>query len=237
MNPVASELFHLPVTNWQMVKHLAAKDWQFNRGPLIAYLVVGLLAAAVLSIPHTTAFYVAAVLLISAVNIAGIHLVVTTVLHERKNQNLAFVMSLPVSYWEYTLAKMLVNIGVFLVFWLILSCSVLGVTLSFDSVNNGVLPFMIIALLELFIAFILLFAIAIVTESEAITVVFMTLASIGVSLFWHFTASVEAIGAQMQGDVIDWNSTVLTFIGIEILILLVALLGTLFMQSRKTDFL
>lgn len=224
-------------TNWTMVKHLAYKDWHFNRKPLMAYFFVGLIAVAALSVPHSTGFYIGAVLLISAVNIAGIHLVVATVLHERKNQNLAFVMSLPISYQDYTQAKMLINMGVFLAFWLVLTTSVIAMTLSLESVNDGLVPFMVIALLELFIAFVLLFAVAIVTESEAFTVVFMTLTSIGISLFWHFTASVNAIGAQMQGDQIDWNNTVLTFIGTEICVLVIAVLSIFYFQSRKTDFL
>lgn len=107
--------------NWTMIKQLAAKDWYFTRAPLIAYLIIGLIATLMLTVPGSTSFLFGAVLLISAVNIAGIHLAVATILNERKNQNLAFVMSLPVSYLDYTLAKMLINVGVFLVFWLTLA--------------------------------------------------------------------------------------------------------------------
>ena len=99
------------------------------------------------------------------------------------------------------------------------------------------LPFLAIGLLELLIAFLLLFAIALVTESEIFTVVFMTVASISISLFWHITASVDAIGSQMQGNQIDWNATVLTFIAVEVMFSVFIIIGAFYMQSRKTDFL
>lgn len=223
--------------NWTLIKHLAAKDWYLNRLPLMAYLVLGLIAVALLSIPGMTGFYMGAVLLISSVSIAGIHLTVATILQERKNQNLPFVMSLPISYLDYTLAKMLLNIGVFLVLWLILMLSVVVLTLTLENVRDGIIPFITIALLELLIAFTLLLAVAMVTESEAVTVVFMTIGNICVPLFWHFTASIEAIGAQMQTDQIDWNSTVLTFVVVEAIIILVTIAATFYLQSRKTDFL
>lgn len=223
--------------NWPMIKHVMAKDWYFNRLALMGYFLLGLMSVALLAVKNTGAFYAGAVILISSLIVMGWHLIFVTVIKERKSQTLPFLMSLPISPMDYTVAKMLINVGAFLVIWLLLAVSTFGVILNVDTIPNGLVTFASIALLELVIAFLIILAIAIITESETYSVIVLTISNISVSLFWFWLTSISAIGSQMSSQEIDWNSTVLTFLAVEVVIGLAAICTAFYFQSKKQDFL
>jgi len=223
--------------NWTMIKHLVAKDWHFNRVPLLLYTIVGIIALAILPFKQEGLFYVSMVLLISAVIVVGAHLIFVTVVIERKEQTLPFIMSLPVSFMEYTMAKIVINIGTFLGIWLFLTAGTIGVIVFVDAIPNGLIPYTTIALIELIAAYVLVLSVSMVSESEAWTIVVMTITNICVSLFWYFLGSFESIAKHIEGEVAVWNSTAFTFIAVELAVI-TALIGmTFFFQSRKKEFL
>ena len=88
-----------------------------------------------------------------------------TVVNERKQHNLAFVMSLPISPMEYTAAKVVGNLSAFLVVWAAIAIGVLG-TLARTGVFGGLIPFGLVVALAPFVVFCLLLSVAIVVESE-----------------------------------------------------------------------
>ena len=99
--------------NTSRVKRLILKDWYFNRGAIAAYVVVGLLSLLAIGLGGEGGFYGGSILLITVLISIGIHLVMITVIHERTEQTLPFVMTLPVSAKEYTTAKILANMLIF----------------------------------------------------------------------------------------------------------------------------
>ncbi|TQV76561.1 hypothetical protein FLL45_00950 [Aliikangiella marina] len=223
--------------NWIMIKHLIAKDWHFNRIPLMLYTLVGFIALAMLPFNQQGLFYVSMVLLISSVIVVGAHLVFVTVVIERKEQTLPFVMSLPISFMDFTMAKLLVNLGAFMTIWFVLVAGMMGIIFSVDTLPNGLVPYATIALIELIVAYVLVLSVAIVTESEAWTIVVMTLTNVCVSLFWYFLGSFESIAKYIEGEVAVWNSTAFAFIAIEIGIIATMIGLVFYFQSRKTEFL
>lgn len=223
--------------NWTMIKQLIRKDWQFNRNALVLYTLIGFLAVGLLTLSIKGAFYTGVVLIISAVIVVGAHLIFVTVLMERKEQNLAFIMSLPVSFMEYTTAKLLFNIGAFSISWILLYISTLIAIIQTDTIDNGFLPFATIALIELFVAYVIVLGIAVITESEAWTIVTITVSNISVSLFWYFLGSFEEISNYTNAESPVWNSTAITFIAAEITIILLMISLVFYFQSRKHDFL
>jgi len=223
--------------NWTMIKHLVVKDWQFNRFYLSLYTLVGVLSLLLFLLENKAAFYVGNVLIISAVIVVGAHLIFATVILERKEQTLPFVMSLPVSYMEYTMAKIILNLGAYLLIWSMLAIGVFVVMNTIDTIPNGLIPFTAIALLELVVAYILVLSIAIITESEAWTIVILTITNICVSLFWYLLGTVESINQYMSGDSAVWNTTTMGFISVELIIVLTLIGITFYFQSKKQDFL
>src|ERR1700678_1720248 len=93
--------------NYSMIRILILKDWYLQRWSVLASLLGGLIALGIVCLGGNAAFMVGLVLLITALIAVGAQLAVTTMVNERKEQTLPFVMSLPISYREYTSAKLL----------------------------------------------------------------------------------------------------------------------------------
>ena len=223
------------VNNPSMVNAIIRKDWYFNKHTLLLFFILGLVSVTLLSF-NNRAFYIGMVLLLSIVILIGALLVINTVVNERKNQTLAFLISLPITYMDYTKAKMILNLLAYFVVWLILVVGTIGVLYYSEHLPNGLIPYALIILIELMVAFILVLGTALVTESEKWTIVVMSITNIGVSLFMFLIASMESIKQHMEGQVAVWNSTAFIVIGIEISVALIIIGITFYLQSRKKDF-
>lgn len=224
------------VNNPSMVKALIRKDWYFNKHTLLLFFILGLVSVALLSF-ESRAFYIGMVLLLSIVILTGALLVINTVVNERKNQTLAFLISLPITYMDYTKAKMILNLLAYFIVWLILVVGTIGVLYYSEHLPNGLIPYALIILIELMVAFILILGTALVSESEKWTIVVMSITNIGVSLFMFLIASMKSINQHMEGPIAVWNSTALMIIGIELIIGVVIIGLTFYLQSRKKDFI
>jgi hypothetical protein len=111
--------------NYSMIRILILKDWYLQRWSVLASLLGGLIALGIVCLGGNAAFMVGLVLLITALIAVGAQLAVTTMVNERKEQTLPFVMSLPISYREYTSAKLLGTLLIFMLPWLTLVMAVL----------------------------------------------------------------------------------------------------------------
>lgn len=223
--------------NASIVKQLINKDWQLNKSLLSLYVLIGFASLWLFTIPGDFFFTLGIIALISILSVIGIHMVVTTVLYERKDQTLTFVMSLPVSFQEYTLAKVL-SIGVVSGgAWLVLFSTVVGFTLSIDSIGNGLLPYAIITMLYILVNYAVLMAVAIVSENEPVTIVIMSLQNISISVFMMGIAKLDGIGQYIAGQVAVWNDTSIGIVLIELFVIVLAVYLTFFFQSKKRNYL
>ncbi len=220
-----------------ITKSLIINDWYFNRVPLLLLNLVAVISLILFSIDSKGTFYVGLVLLISALATSGALLVIITVVNERKKRTLPFVMSLPISFVDYTKAKLISNISAFFLTWFIVTAGTLVIIYYSDHLQNGLLPISSIILVELFIGFILVLATALVSESEAWTIGVMSVANIGISLFIFWIGSLQGIEEYISGPQAIWNSTAITILAIEFASILLVVLITFYLQSRKTDFL
>jgi hypothetical protein len=223
--------------NYKIVFQLVNKDWQLYRGPLTAYVLAGMASLWIFTIGGTVAVNVGGIVLISLLAVIGIHMIIANILHERKEQTLAFVMTLPVSFREYTLAKVL-SIGIVAGgAWALLYATVLGLTLLFEPVPNGVIPYFTMVMLYMLVIYAVLMAVALVTESEAATVVTMVILNTCISIFMIATGSNPAIGPHIEGPVAVWNATSLGIVAIELLVIVLAIAGTFYFQGKKRSYL
>jgi ABC-type transport system involved in multi-copper enzyme maturation permease subunit len=106
--------------NYSMVKSLIFKDWYFQRRSILLSLAGGVVSLGIVALGGKAGFFIGFVFLISIIITIAATLVMNTLVGERENQTLAFVMSLPISYLEYTTAKILGNLLIFVPFWLTL---------------------------------------------------------------------------------------------------------------------
>jgi ABC-2 type transport system permease protein len=220
-----------------VIKQLIRKDIQLNLLPIGLYLMLGLISLLMFSTEHTIVFYSGMVIMLSVIIIAGVHMVINTITNERSEQVLPFILSLPITFRQYTHAKVVANLGVFLLFWLIMLGGLLLVIVSQSQVQDGLTVYAIILLLEMLAVFCLVLAVGLISESHAWTIVVISLTNIALSIFMFWVASFESINQYMNTEQVVWNQTALTFVSAEILFIIVVLALTYWAQSRKRDFI
>lgn len=223
--------------NYSIVGQLIQKDWHLYRGPLSFYVLGGLASLWIFTFGGWVAINIGAIVLISIIAVIGIHMIFANILHERKDQTLPFIMSLPVSFMEYTTAKVL-SIGIVAGgAWGLLFVSILGLTALFEAVPNGVIPYVVMVMLYMLQIYAVLMAVALVTESEPVTVVTMVLLNTSISIFMIGTGTNAAIGPHIEGPTAIWNSTSLGIVAIELAVIALAVFLTFFFQQRKRSYL
>lgn len=223
--------------NPTLVKRLILKDWYFNRWALAGYVAAGLLALLPIATGGKGGFYAGSVLLITVVISLGIHVTMISVVHERTEHTLPFVMSLPISFREYTTAKILANVMIFAAAWATLVVATVAVIASRAALPDGLIPFAIVILGVLFAGYVLTLSVAIVSESLGWTVGAIVAANFLLQIVMYRASNFPGSQADLASDAIVWRVPSLTLLGAEAGVIVLLLALTFYLQSRKTDFL
>ncbi|HEY6446247.1 MAG TPA: ABC-2 transporter permease [Acidobacteriaceae bacterium] len=222
--------------NYDLVRRLILKDWYLNRWMIVSAIPLGLASLAIVLTGKPVAFMLCIILLCMIIVGVGAQLAMVTTISERKEQTLAFVMSLPVSFREYTAAKILANLILFLIPWLLLSAGAI-VVLLLPGATHGLVPFTAIMAVEMLVTTTLIVVAGIITESQAWTTVGIFCSSLGINVLGYVFAHLHGISNFMWGNRVHWTPTAWTVLFAELLMVPLLLGLTFFIQSRKTDFL
>ena len=223
--------------NTFMVKRLILKDWYFYRWPIAGYLAAGALALFLVGNGGEGAFYAGSILILTVLISVGIHLAMATVIQERTDQTLPFVMSLPISAREYTTAKILANLLIFLIPWVALVLGSFAVIAGRPAVPDGLIPVTAIILTEIFMSSVLILAVALVTESQGWTICAIVFGNLLLQAVMYYVSHIPSVAAAMKGPRIVWDQPVVTLLLAELAVILLLLGLTFWLQSRKTDFI
>jgi len=219
--------------------HLILKDWQLYRMPIALSIVGGVMSLAIFQwgggwegtmVVGSVWFYVALILVGTMLPLVGI-------VNERKKQNLAFVMSLPISPIQYTTSKLVSTVGMFLVPWLTLTISGLMLVEARGIVPRGSIPMMLILDAMPFVGLCIITGVALVGESEGWGIAANVFCNSSYGLVWYFLSRVPALMVNTKGPVPVWNSTVLSVLSAEFGSIVLILGLTFYLQSRKRDFI
>jgi len=220
-----------------IVGHLIRKDLRVQRAPLLLSLGGGVIALAILQIGGETATVLGSVWFFVALIILASILPVSNIVNERKKQNLPFLMSLPVSPVQYTMAKVASTIGLFLIPWLILVAVALWLIFGRGILPHGVIPVTLILCALPLIGFVFMFGTALVSESEGWTIAASIVCNSSYGLTWYFMTKVPALTHDLSSKIVVWNSTLFSVIAAEYGLIALILALTFFLQSRKRDFI
>ena len=88
--------------NIPVIRLLVAKDWQLFQKQLAFYVLAGIVALCFLGLAKPWAFYIGSLMLIIVTVSVACFSISTSLMTERKEKTLAFVMSLPVSPLDFT---------------------------------------------------------------------------------------------------------------------------------------
>jgi ABC-2 type transport system permease protein len=223
--------------DYAMVKHLVLKDWYLQRWYLLAYLLVGILALGVVSIANEFWFAVGSIGLVAVLVWLGTHLAMSTVIVERKEQTLAFVMSLPISVKEYTLAKILANLLIFGLAWVLLlvfSYVLIGYS---EKLPDGLIPYTTIMLGNILVSTCLVLGVTLVSESYEWMVAASIFGMLAFQVALYPISNWPAIENNIRKNQVIWNQEAIALIVLDLVIVVLILAITFYFQFRKKDFI
>jgi ABC-2 type transport system permease protein len=222
--------------NRSIIGQLVLKDWRLNRVLISLTLAIGLVALLVTQFGGL-ARLIGIVWFFVALCILGSMLPGSVILNERKKQTLAFIMSLPVTSVQYSIAKMLSIWGLFLVPWLTLLISALVLIETRHVVPQGAVPMVLILAMLPLIGFCLISSTTLVGESEGWLVAASIVVNSSYWLGWFLLARIPSLSANWNRPAAVWNSTEIIVLCSELGAIAFIVAVTLFLQSRKRDFI
>lgn len=223
------------VLNRPVIRALIVKDWQLFQKQFAVYVLAAIAALTLLSVPQWWTFYLGSLLLIIILVAVACFAISTSLLAERKEQTLAFVMSLPVSPLDLTVAKLAGNLLTFGVpFVLILACTI-GVIL-YTPLPDGLLVLALLLFGHVLVAYSLSLTMAMQVESEGWNTFVMIASMVMINPFLMLLGQIESIESVTRGDEIIISPTALAILAAQVLISMAAIGLTAWWQGRKAAF-
>ena len=157
--------------NIAMVSRLIWKDWYLNKAGILASLIGGVATLALVAAMHASQIArILAIIVLVTILIGMGAIVMMSAANERRQLTLPFVMSLPISYREYTISKIAGGMLIFLALWVPLVAATVATILLTSSMPHGMIPFVLIMAVEILMSTCLITAVAVTTESHGWTV-------------------------------------------------------------------
>lgn len=215
---------------WRFVQ----KDLYFATPLMVGAVLCGIVALPLVRLGAAGA-YLAMVLMICGGAAPAVFLCMYSVLGERKERSALFALSLPISTFEHSLAKVIAaSIGFFLP-WAVLA---LGALIAFQvlPLPAGVLPlgalFWVFALDQ----FALMLVVTMMTDSEAATVSAIVVFNVSIGFYIFVVSRIPAVAAHVGGPVAVWSPVVFQILAVQAVIAVLAIGLLLAALARKKDF-
>ncbi len=222
--------------NYSMVKSLILKDWYFQRRSILLALGGGAVSLGIVAFGGQPGFTLGLILLVTIMVMLSAMTVMANVIGERENQTLAFTMSLPISYLEYTTSKIVGNLLIFVPFWLTIVAGSVALIVA-APVIHGFFAFAIIMAVEILVSTCLMIAVALVSESKGWTISAMMVGNVALNVVGYLVAHIPGIREGLFGNVIQWRPAATISLIVEFALIGLMLGGAFFIQSRKKDFI
>jgi len=219
-----------------IVRQLILKDWRLHRLQLWLSIGAGMIALCVVLRGGEGPLVAGAVWFFIALILVGTMLPINGIVNERKKQTLAFSMSLPVSSIQYTMAKLISTVGMFLVPWLTLLIAAVVVIETRHIVPPGAIPITLILAGMPFVGLCIMTGAALVGESEGWGIAANIACNSSYGLVWYFMGRVPALMADVKSPVPVWNPLVIKILSAELGLIVLILGLTFYIQSKKRDF-
>jgi ABC-2 type transport system permease protein len=222
--------------DFQIIKLLVIKDWQIYQKQLAAYVLGLLVGLTLVGVGKPWSFYIGSLLLVVLLVCAGGFAIQSSLLNERKEQTLPFVMSMPVTPMGFYWSKLLANVAIYLVpFTLVVGGTVFLVL--FTPLPDGLLVWSLLIFGFLAMVFIVSLCTALVVESEGWNIFVQIRLSTMTSPFIIGIGQIESVGAHIKTDNIVWSLPAVGILLAQVAIAALAISITSWAQRRKSSFL
>jgi hypothetical protein len=217
-----------------IVGSLIRKDLYFMRGAMLAAIVMGAFALALMPLSRMMS-YVSAVILICVLIVLNIFLVMYGVAQERRDKTTLFILSLPVSAMDYTLAKVMATGIAFGVPWLVLTAATV-LTIVVSPIPDGVLPYWITLLGYLLAYFCALLGVALLKDSSGWHAAAITIGNVSVNFLIPYLLTRPSVTAHAEGPVVVWSGDLMTVLVVELLAGFAVLGYAIHAHANRPDF-
>lgn len=221
--------------NLPVIKTLIAKDWILFQKQLAAYVTAGIFALCLIGMAKSWSFYLGSLLLIVVLVAAACFSISTSLLTERKEHTLAFVMSLPVTPLDFYLAKLLGNLVTFLVPFLVMSIGSIAV-IAFTPLPDGLIVFSILIFGFVALAYAVALSVAMAVESEGWNTFAMIGSMVLINPFIMSLGQIPEISKYVQTDSIVWSVPAVAILFVQATASVVVLVVTGWVHCRKPAF-
>ena len=222
--------------NISMIKALILKDWHLYKTYIMGYILLGIIASVLMAMPSVTAYYTGQVLLATVLIGSSAHLSISSVVTEKKEYQLSFIMGLPINVTDYVTSKMIGGLVIYGTCWLAVVAA-LVLVIDNSALANGLLPIVIVCCLEILVATALLLSIGILSGSEPVTIISMVVLNLLFNVFLFVMARLPEIGGNLGAEVASFTFTFYTIVSIEIVTIAAIALATIGIKSRQVCFL
>jgi ABC-2 type transport system permease protein len=220
---------------WPQVRALMIKDWQLFEKQLAAYVVLGIVSLGLIGNAARWSFYAGSLLLIIVLVALACFSISNALLVERKEKTLAFVMSLPISPLDYTVAKMMGNGMTFLAPIALLWLGTIAVVMS-TPVPDGFIVFATLVIGHVVLAYAVSLAAAMSVRSEGWNTFVMIATQVLINPFITWIGQIEGIAGPARGEQIIWSKEALLIISAQILGAMLIFAFTTWWHGRKPAF-
>lgn len=219
-----------------MVWKLVVKDWQVYQKQLAGFVAGMLLALGLVGMGTPLMASAGALLLLVQLLVVGTYAIQSSIMAERKLQTMPFIMSLPVTPMDVYWGKLLANLVIYLVPFLLVTGGLLALILSTPR-PDGAVPWLAVVALFMLAVFCVSLCVAIAVESEGwnIFAILALMTLIGPFLYW--VSRLDGIVQYLKTDDIVWSAPVLGVLAAEVAVIAVAILVTSWIHARKASFL
>lgn len=221
--------------NLPVIRLLVAKDWQLFQKQLALYVLGGIVALCFLGLAKHWAFYVGSLMLIIIMVSIACFSISTSLMNERKEKTLAFVMSLPVSPLDFTVAKMIGNAITFLVPFVLILGGTVAVVL-FTPLPDGLVVYSLLIFAYIGFAFCVSLAVAMSVESEGWATFAMIGSMVMINPFIMAMSQIPEINDRVSVDAIVWTPEALGVLATLLVLGAAIVVITTWVHARKPAF-
>jgi ABC-2 type transport system permease protein len=221
--------------NTSVIRLLVLKDWQLFQKQLAFYVLAGIVALCFLGLAKPWAFYVGSLMLLIVMVSSACFSISTSLVVERKEQTLAFVMSLPVSPREFTLSKLIGNLLTFGVPFVVLLGGALALVM-FSPLPDGLFVYTLLIFAWLLFAYAVSLAVAMSVESEGWATFAMIGSMVMINPYIMGLSQLEAVQTYTTKNAVVWTTPTVGIMT-TLALLAVAVIGvTTWHHARKPAF-
>lgn len=219
-----------------MVRKLIVKDWQVYQKQLAGYVAGLLFALGLVGMGTPLMASAGGLLLLVLLIVVGSYAIQSSIMVERTQQTVPFVMSLPVAPMDVYWGKLLANLTIYLVPFLLVTGGLLALILTTPR-PDGAVPW--VAMIAMFVLanFCVSLCVAIAVDSEGWNVFTMLALMTLIGPFIYWVNSRDGITRYLLTDDIVWSATVIGVLAAEFAVIAVAILVTSWVHARKPSFL